>query len=180
MLYALLAAEGAEAGAEEAASNPILPAMNELFWGAISFGLLYLLVTYVLLPPIQRIRHDRAATIQANKDAAEMAQSKAASASAEVSDQLADVRAEAVTLLEQARAEADVERERLISRAEREVHAMKELVESEIASERQEAMVALRPQVAEMAMGAASKVTGRQADPGNVRTLVDRYLDNPN
>ena len=179
MLYALiLAAE--EGGAEETASNPILPTANELFWGAIAFGVMYLLVAYVLLPPIQRVRNDRAATIEANKDAAEAARAKAVSATAEVSDQLADVRAEAVTMLEQARAEADAERERLVSRAEREVQAMKELVESEIAAERQDALAALRPQVADLAVGAASKVTGRQVDLNAVRPLVDRYLDNPN
>jgi F-type H+-transporting ATPase subunit b len=179
MLHALLLA-AEEGGAEEAASNPILPTMNELFWGAIAFGVMYLLVAYVLLPPIQRARNDRAATIQANKDAAESARAKAVSATAEVSDQLAGVRAETVTMLEQARAEAEAERQRLVSRADREVQAMKDLVESEIAAEREEAVAALRPQVADLAVGAASKMTGRQVDLAAVRPLVDRYLDNPN
>lgn len=179
MLYALLLA-AEEGGAEETPNNPILPTMNELFWGAIAFGVLYFLLAYVLLPPIQRARNDRAATIQANRDAAETARAKAVSATAEVSDQLAGVRSESVIMLEQARAEADAERQRLVSRAEREVQAMKELVDSEIAAEREEVMAALRPQVADLAVGAASKMTGRQVDLAAVRPLVDRYLDNPN
>ena len=50
--------------------NPILPAVYELFWGAVAFGALYLLVRYVLLPPVQRVMNDREATIQADLDAA--------------------------------------------------------------------------------------------------------------
>ncbi len=180
MLYAfiLAAEEGAEKSGE--ASNPILPVSYELFWGAIAFTALYLLVTYVLLPPIQRIRNDRAATIQADNDAADAARAKAVSASAELADQLAPVRAEAAEIIDAARAEADAERERLVARAEREVNAMKEIAESEIVTEREEAMAALRPQVAELATSAASRVTGREVSSGSAQSIVDQYLTNPN
>jgi len=178
MLYAFILA--AEEGGEEAVSNPILPVSYELFWGAISFVALYVLITYVLLPPVQRIRNDRAATIQADNDAADTARAKAVSASAELADQLAPVRAEASEIIDGARSEAEAERERLVARAEREVNAMKEIAESEITSERDEAMVSLRPQVAELALSAASQVTGRQISDGSAQTVVDQYLTNPN
>lgn len=174
----LLAAEESEGGGG-VSSSPIWPAANELFWGIISFGALYLLVNFVLLPPVQRIRNDRAATIQADKDAAALARSKVASASAEVEDQLSGVRAEAQAVIDEARAEAEAERQRLVGRAEREVNAMRELATSEIASEREEALASLRPQVADLAVGAASRVTGRQMQSSTVRSKVDQYLTNP-
>lgn len=177
MLYLLLAAEEGEA---VESSNPILPTSNELFWGAISFAALYFLIRYVLLPPVQRVMNDRAATIQADRDAADAAKARAVSASSELDDQLAGVRAEAAGIVEAARAEAETERQRLVARAEREVSAMKEIAETEIARDREEAMASLRPQVAELAVGAASKVMNRQINLEAARPVVDRFLDNPN
>jgi len=176
MLYLLLAAE--EEG--EAAANPILPTSNELFWGAISFAALYFLIRYVLLPPVQRVMNDRAATIQADLDAADAARAQAATASSELDDQLAGVRAEAAAVIDAARSEAEAERQRLLARAEREVSAMKEIAETEIARDREEAMASLRPQVAELAVGAASKVMNRQINLEAARPLVNRLLDNQN
>lgn len=174
MLYSLLAAEAGEA------NNPILPEPHELFWGAISFASLYCLIRYVLLPPVQRVMNDRAATIQADRDAADAAKAKVASASSELDDQLAGVRAEAAATIDEARAEAEAERQRLLARAEREVAAMKEIAETEIAREREEALASLRPQVASLAVGAASKVMNRQINADAARPIVDRYLDSPN
>ncbi len=178
MLFALLAAEAAE-GSEEAI-NPVIPEINEMFWGIIAFASLYLLVTYVLLPPIQRIRNDRAATIQADLDAADTARAQAVSASSEMADQLADVRTEAAAIIDAARAEAEAERERLVARAEREVNAMREIADSEITAEREQALASLRPQVAELAVSAASRVTGRSIDGSSAQSVVDQYLTSPN
>lgn len=172
----LLAAEAAEE-AGEAASNPILPDMSEMVWGVISFALLYALINYVLLPPILRARNDRAATIQADRDAAEAARARAVSASAEVDDQLSGVRAEAAELVDEARAEAEAERQRLVARAEREVNAMQEIADGEIEREREEAMVSLRPQVADLAADAASRVMGRSVDASAAGPAIDRVMN---
>ncbi len=177
-MLALLLAEAGEG--EEEAINPVIPELNEMFWGIIAFAGLYVLVTYVLLPPIQRIRNDRAATIAADNDAADAARAKAVSAGAEMADQLADVRAEAAAIIDAARAEADAERERLVARAEREVTAMREIADSEITAEREEALSSLRPQVAELAVSAASRVTGRAVGGASAQSVVDQYLTNPN
>ncbi len=176
MLYLLLAAEEGE----EEAINPILPAIGEIFWGALAFATLFVLIRYVLLPPVQRVMHDRAATIQADLDAAAAAKAKATSASSELDDQLAGVRGEAASIIEEARAEAEAERQRLVARADREVSAMKEIAETEIDREREEAMTALRPQVAQLAAGAASKVMNRQVDPSQAQSVINRAMDNSN
>ncbi len=170
MLLLIAAEEVAEA------SNPILPAWNEMFWGAVSFALLYALVLLVLLPPVQRVREEREATLRADRDAAEAAKAKAASAAMEVNDQLAGVRAEAAELIEEARAEAEAERQRLIARAQREVAAETEISEQRIAVAREEAMAALAPQVTDLAIDAASRVTGRTVDPAAARPVIERVM----
>ena len=44
-----------EAVTEEKTSNPILPTANEMFWGGLTFVLLWALMKWVLLPPITRL-----------------------------------------------------------------------------------------------------------------------------
>lgn len=180
MLAFLLAVEEGAEGAEEAASNPILPEWSEMLWGAISFALLYVMITYVLLPAAKRVMNDRAATIKADLDAAEAARDQARTAAVEAEDQLAEVRAEAASIIDAARAEAETERERLVGRAEREVTAMRELAASEVAEERAEAMAAVRPQVADLAVDAASKVMNRPITSADAAAIVNRHLDNSN
>lgn len=177
MLFLLAAETHETSGIPE---NPILPATYELFWGAVAFGTLYLLIRYVLLPPVQRVMNDREATIRADLDAADAARAKAAIAGSELADQLAGVRSEAASIVEAARAEADAERERLVSRAEREVTAMQEVIEADIARERDEAMAAVRPQLAELAVGAASRVMNQQISLESALPVVNQQLDNPN
>ena len=177
MLALLLAAEE---GVEEEVINPIAPALGEFFWGSLAFGTLFVLIKYVLLPPVQRVMHDRAATIQADLDAAAAAKAQATSASSELDDQLAGVRAEAASIIDEARAEAEAERQRLVARAEREVSAMKEIAETEIEREHDEAMAALRPQVAQLAVGAASKVMNRQIDLAAAQPVINHAMDNSN
>lgn len=181
-MLALLATEDDGHGVEEAKEviNPILPEPSELLWGAIAFIVLYLLIRYVFLPSVDRVMANRAATIAADLDAAAAAQAQAQGAKAELSDQLADVRAQAATIIEQARQEADAERQRLIGRAEREVTALREVVESEVARERDQAMAVVTPQVSELAANAASRVMSRPVTVAEARPIVDRYLNNQN
>lgn len=178
MLFALLAAEEAEKSGE--VINPILPAVSELFYGAIFFLLLLALVNFVFLPAAKRAMNDRAATIRADLDAAEVARARAVSASVEAQDGLADARAEAAAIIDAARAEANAERERLLGRVEREVAAMRELAESDIATERAQALAALRPNVVELAASAASRVMDREVPLSEAAPIVNRYLDNMN
>ena len=180
MLLALLATAEESAGSEEV-TNPILPALPEMVWGVISFALLFLLVTFVLLPSAKRAMNDREATIKADLDAAEAARSRAVTASAEVEDQLAGARAEAAAIIEQARSEAEAERQRLVSRAEREVAAMREIAESEVRGEREQALAAMRPEVTALAQATASRLLNdRPIDAQAAATVVNRHMDNPN
>ncbi len=168
----------AEASAET--KNPVLPVVSEMFWGAVTFTALYLLVKFVLLPPFKRTMSDRAATIAADKDAAELARQQVASADSDVVDQLAGTRAEAAAIIEQAREEAEVERTRLVGRAEREVQAMRDLADTELSSAREKAMQGMKPQVSELAAGAASRVLNRQVSLSEAQPVIDRHLANQN
>lgn len=170
----------AEEGAAEEASNPILPVVSEMFWGAIAFFSLWALVKFVLLPPVKAAMDARADKIRSDLDAAEIARSKAGSAAAEAQDQLSGVRAEAAEIIETARAEAEAERARVIAAAEAQAAEIRAAAAAEIDVARTEVMSGVRPQVAEFATDAASRVMNRPIALSDAQPVVDRFLSNPN
>ncbi len=176
-MLSILATEAGEAVQQD---NPILPTVPEMFWGAVSFFALFLLIKFVLLPPVKKVMDDRAQQIRGDLDAAEKARERADSAAEEAHDELADVRAEAAQIVDQARTEAETERARIIGDAETEVAAMKAEAEAEIANARAEALSGVGPQVSDLAVDAASRVMGRQVSLAQSQPIVDRYLSNLN
>lgn len=164
----------------EAASNPILPTLPELFWGALTFLSLWAMVKFVLLPPVLKVMSERDARIRSDLDAAAMARSRAGSAATEVSDQLIDVRTEAAHTVDVARTEAEAERAKVIASAEADVAKMTAAAESEIAAARSEALTGIGAQVAELSASAASRVMDRQIPIAVASPIVDRYLNSQN
>ncbi len=170
-----------ELGAEEVTvTNPVLPEISELFWGAIAFFTLYALVKFVLLPPVQKGINERADRIRSDLDAADVARQQAGSAATEVSDQLAGVRAESAQIIDAARAEAEADRSRIVGEAEAEVAKAKADAEAEIAAARQTAMAGVGSSVAGVAADAASRIMNRQIDAGSAQPVVDRFLNSSN
>lgn len=178
-MLALLAVESAETQAEEAV-NPILPVANEAFYAVVFFALLYLLVRYVLLPPVERTMDDRAQRIRTEREAAEAARSGAGTVVSDFDVQLAQARAEAAAIIDAARAEAEQERQAILAAAEADVSAQRQAAQAEIEAAKAQAMAQLKPQVVALAVSAASRVIDRPLDPANQRPVVDRYLDSTN
>jgi F-type H+-transporting ATPase subunit b len=174
----IVAVEAAEES--EGVTNPILPTGNEMLWGAIFFALLFLLVKYVLLPPVRRTLDARAEKIRGDREAAQAARAGATSVVTDYDDQLAGARAEAAAIVDAARAEAEQERQRLLAGVEAEVNTQREAALAEIAAAKADAMARLRPQVAELAVGAASRVIDRPLDTRSQTPVVNRYLDSTN
>lgn len=178
-MLTLLATDAPE-GAAEAAANPILPTVPELFWGALCFFTLWALMKFVLLPPVKAAMDKRANTIRADLDAADAARTSAGSAATEVQDQLAGVRAEAAAIVDAARVEAEAERAEIMGQAEAEVAALQAELEAEIAAARSQAMAGVRPQIASLATQAAARVLDRPVDAATAQPTVNRFLENPN
>jgi F-type H+-transporting ATPase subunit b len=174
----LLAVEAAEEAEE--VTNPILPTTNEIVWGAIFFALLFVLVKYVLLPPVRRTLDARSEKIRGDREAAQAARAGAGAVVTDYDDQLAGARAEAAAIVDGARAEAEQERQRILSAVEAEVSVQREAAMAEIAAAKADAMSRLRPQVTQLAVGAASRVIDRPLDPQNQVPVIDRYLDSAN
>ena len=157
--------------------NVILPATNEIIWGAISFFLLLLAMWKFALPPIKKMMQDRTDKIRDNLDEAEATKSEAQRILEEYQLQLADAKNESARIIDEARQTAEQMRRDLMVRAEAEVNELRERTRSEIDAAQQRAIADLRAQVSELAIGAAEVVVQKNLDRDTNRALVERYIE---
>lgn len=159
------------------APNPILPATNELVFGALSFGLLFFLMYKFAYPAVAKGMQARTDRIRENLDDAERVKTEAQTILAEYQRQLADARSEANRIIEEARQTADQLRRDLMQRAEAEVNELKQRTQDDINAARDRTMGELREQVAGLAIELAEKVVEANLDRETNVALIERYIE---
>lgn len=165
-----------EAGEEEETINPVLPVGFEIFWSAVFFFGLLALMTYVLLPPIIEGREERAARVSAGRDSVSDSESELAQITAAHEERIAAAKAEAASVVDAARAEADGQRGEAVAAVEEEIAKLRANAQAEIDEARTTALAGAKGAVSQLAVGAATKVLGRQVDPTASQPLIDSYL----
>ena len=174
MLLAAILAQAAEA---QTAKNPILPATNEIIWGAISFAILFVLIAKVGYPAIKKGMDARADRIRGSLDEAERAKDEASGILEQYRRQLADAKSESARIIEEARQAADKLRQDLKTQAEAEVAEIKQRAQDDIAAQVERAMGDLRARVAEMTIELTEKVVQRNLDRETNLALIERFID---
>jgi F-type H+-transporting ATPase subunit b len=173
MFYALATAAGGEA----APHNPLLPAPADLLWGTIIFVILAVFFTFKVLPGIKKTLDERAEIIEGGISKAENAQAEAAAALDEYTKLLAEARAEAARVREQARADGNAIIAELKEQATVEAARVTASAKAAIEAERQSALVSLRAEVGSLAIDLASGVIGESlSDDKKAAAVVDRFL----
>ncbi len=167
----ILAAEEAEK-----TINPVLPVSHELFWGAIAFFGLLIVMWAVCLPPIKKAMRQRDEKIQADLEAAEKARVEAEQVRRDYDATLTEARVEATRIVEEARQSADVRRAEILGVVETELSASRQAAMADIEQQRGAALSELTGEVAGIATSAASKVVQRELDASVVRPIVDDYV----
>lgn len=162
--------------ADEDSINPILPAVNELFYAAVFFLALWALMKWVFLPPILKVMQARSDQVRQDLDAAEHARAQAELATANYQETLAAARAEATRIIEDARAQADARRGEIVGEAEAEVARRRAEAAEEIAAAKAEALGQLRETIGSVAVSAAEAVVGRQLDSAAQQGVIDEHL----
>lgn len=172
MLSAILAA-----AAEEEAPNPLLPAVYDIIWSAVCFAIILFFFVWKFLPAIKQTLDARAEAIEGGIKKAEIAQAEAAAALAEYKDQLAEGRAEAAAIREQARVDGTKIINELKEQASVEAARVTANAQAQIEAERQSALVSLRQEVGSLAIDLASGVIGQSlSDDKKASSLVDQFL----
>lgn len=173
------AVHSTEAGAEEheeEVANPILPTSNELFWGALTFALLWTLMRWVLLPPILKVQEERAAKVRADQEAAESAGADAAALQQDYDATMAGVRSEAARVIDDARHAADQRRAEVMASVEAEIAADRARAASEVEAAKGVALDELRLGVGALAVEAARAVVQRDIDGAAQQAAIDDYV----
>lgn len=159
------------------APNPVLPEVKEIVWIGISFTLLMILGYKLAWPGIAKTMSERTERIRSELEAAERARAEAAEATASHDAELAEARAEASRIVEEARSAADAVRADRIAAAEAEAAAIRERAAAEAEQIRAQALADLRSDVAALAIGAAEQVVQRSLDREAQTELIENYIN---
>lgn len=160
--------------------NPILPTLNEMFWAAVFFLILWTLMKFVLLPKITKVMDGRAERVRDDLAAAEAAEAARVTAVEQYEAGLAGARAEAVGIIEAARSEGDAERRTKISAAEADVAAVKAEAAAEVADAKARARAELTGSITDIAVDAASAVVGAPIDRSAQASVVADHVNDAN
>jgi len=159
------------------APSPILPAPAELFWGSLSFIILFGLLSKFAYPGIKKGLENRAEKIRTSIDDAEKAKGDAQRILEEYQSQLADAKSESARIIEEARQAADKLRQDLKRQAETEVSELRARAQEDTQAQVQRAMADLQGRVAELAIELAEKVVERSLDRETNMQLIENYIN---
>jgi F-type H+-transporting ATPase subunit b len=170
---ALLASPVAEGGG----FNPLdLSQGGGLFWTIVIFLVALVPIWKLVMGPITRALEARDEAAAAGLAAAQKASADAQSARAAVESNLREAQLEAAKIVDAARGRAEIVERELKDTAGREAQALIARAKSEIKNEQDKALAAIRTQVVEVSMNAASQVLKRRVDSADDRRLVEEMV----
>jgi len=167
----------AQAAAEQPTSkNPIVPELNELIYSLIAFVVLVVLFRRFGFPAVQKAMEARTKRIRDDLDKAESAKTEAEGVLADYKKQLADAKAEADKIVDEARKQAEKVKEASIAKTNDEVAELKDKANADIESARASALASLQSTVAELAIELAEKVVEKNLDRETNKRLIDSFI----
>lgn len=156
----------------------LLPATYDLVWSSVVLLVIAVAFYKFVLPAFRRVLDERTETIQGGIAKAESAQAEAHAALERNTHELAQARAEAARIREEARTEGAAIVAEHRERASAEANRILETAQRQIEAERQQASVALRAEVGTLATELASRIVGEALeDEARQSRVVDRFLD---
>jgi F-type H+-transporting ATPase subunit b len=163
--------------AAEEAPNPLIPAPADLIWASVAFLIILIFFIWKVVPRFTKLLDERADAIEGGLKRAEAAQAEAAASRDEYQAQLAEARAEAGRIREQARVDGDKIIAEKKEQASVEAARILAAAQSQIEAERAAAQSSLRTEVGTLALDLASNVIGETLnDDTKATALVDRFL----
>ena len=168
----LLAAEEESGGGIDL----LLPATSELIAGIIAFAVVFFFVWKWAWPAINRSLETRQQAIGGQLKEAEATKLEAKSLLDDYRAQMADAKAEAGRIVDEARAQAETVRTDLVAKAEAEAGQIVGKAREDAANEKARALQEARQEVADLSIDLAEKVVGENLDRAAQHGLIERYL----
>lgn len=164
--------------AEGGAVNPVLPHTSEIILGLVAFLLLFFVIKKFVSPRFEALYAERTAKIEGGIEKAEQAQAEAQRTLEQYKEQLAEARAEAARIRDDARAEGLQIIEELREQAQAESARIVAQGQHQLDAQRAQIIAELRADLGRTAVELASKVVGESLeDEARRRGTVDRFLN---
>ena len=145
---------------------------SQLFWLAISFAVLYLVISRIAAPKISGVIADRAGRIKGDLDQAAQAKRNSDAAIANYEKALADARTGALKIGDDFRKTAQVEADAKNASATKQLTADTQKAEAGIAEMRTAAMSRVGDLARDAAADIVAKLTGQTANAGDLDAAV--------
>jgi F-type H+-transporting ATPase subunit b len=158
------------------APSLLTPALAEIIWGAIAFGIVVFVLMKFAFPALKKGLKDREEKIRQDLEAAEHAREEALAEKARYEQSIAEARGEANRIVETAREDAERVRTELTARAESEAAETRRRAEEDVRLVTERAMGDLQRRVADLSIELAEKIVERNLDPETQRALVESYI----
>jgi F-type H+-transporting ATPase subunit b len=164
--------------AAEGPINPVLPHTSEIILGLVAFLLLLFVIKKFVSPRFEALYEERTAKIEGGIEKAEQAQAEAQRALEQYKEQLAEARAEAARIRDDARAEGLQIVEEMREQAQAESARIVAQGQHQLDAQRAQIVAELRADLGRTAVELASKVVGESLeDDSRRRGTVDRFLN---
>ncbi len=158
--------------------NPLMPHVPETIIGLISFAILYYFVHKYVVPRFEKLYQERSERIEGGIARAEEAQAEAQRTMEQYKEQLAEARAEAARIRDDARAEGQQIVEEMRTQAQAESDRIVNQGQAQLAAQRSQIVAELRADMGRQAVDLAGRVVGESLeDEARRRGTVDRFLD---
>jgi F-type H+-transporting ATPase subunit b len=156
--------------------DKIIPLSSELLVALVSFGVLFVVIWKLALPPITKMLDERAEKIKDSLEKAEETRVEAERLLDEYKLQLADARQEANRVIEQGRKVADTMKEEIVAKANEERENMLVRAREEIQGEKRAAMAELQAQVADLSVAVAGRLIGTTMNAADHKALIEKVV----
>jgi F-type H+-transporting ATPase subunit b len=158
-------------------TNPLLPKVPDLIYGGFVFLVVLLIVIWKVIPRLNAMLDARSDAIEGGIKRAEIAEAAAEAKKGEYEAALAEARAEAAKIRDQAR----VDGQKIVAEAKDaatvEAARVTANAQLQIEAERTAALVSLRAEVGSLAIDLASGVIGESlSSDKRSKDIVDRFL----
>ncbi len=157
---------------------PIIPVVGELIIGFIAFGILCFILMRYVFPKMEQSYHARVDAIEGGLHRAEQAQQEAQQLLERYNSQLAQARGEALRIRDEAREEGQQILQELRAQAQEESERILARGEQQLATQRQQLIGQLRAELGELSVDLASRIVGEALTDQARRTgTVERFLN---
>ena len=157
--------------------DPMDPAgLGGTLWTWVIFAISLPFIWKIVMGPVTAALSQRDASAFEAIASAEKASQEAEKVRAEVEVRLGEAQAQAAKLLSEARERAEKREHEIIELAKKEADSLRERAKSDIGTAKDQAIAAIREQVVDISLAAASQVLKRRVDAEDDRRLVSELV----